>query len=87
MSDTVIVACVSGVCVIISAIVTALISKSQFETELDKQVAVLKTEIVNIKDDIQNLTAEVRKHNDFAVKIPLLDLRVHNLEDVGKHHG
>lgn len=85
MSDTVIVALVSAVSVVVSALVTAFISKDRFSTELDKKIAVITNEIGNIKGDIQDLTAEVKKHNDFAVKIPLLDLRLKHIE--GEHHG
>ena len=86
MHDTVIVALVSGISVIVSALVTASISRNQFSMELDKQIAVIKTEIGNMKGDIQDLTEEVRKHNDFATKIPLLNLRLEHLEK-GEYHG
>lgn len=86
MSDTIIVALVSGICVIASSLITAAISRSQFSMELDKRIALIQKDIGYITDDIKNLTAEVRRHNDFAVRVPLLETKVKELERE-EHNG
>lgn len=85
MSETVVVALISGICVIASALITSAMSKNQFSLELDKKIAVIQTEIGNIKDDIVDLTTEVRKHNNFAVRIGIIEAEVNDLK--GVHHG
>lgn len=86
MSDTVIVAIVSGICVIASSLITASISRNQFSMELDKRIALIQKDIGYITEDIKSLTAEVRKHNDFAVRVPILESKVHEME-MGEHHA
>jgi len=85
MSETITVALISGICVIASALITSAMSKTQFSLELDKKIAVIQTEISNIKDDIVDLTTEVRKHNNFAVRIGIIESEVKDLK--GEHHG
>ena len=42
MTDTIVVAIISGVCVVASALITGAISKNQFSMELDKKIAVMQ---------------------------------------------
>lgn len=86
MSETITVALISGICVIASALITSAMSKNQFSMELDKKIAVIQTEIGNIKDDIVSLTSEVRMHNNFAVKIGIIETEINDLKK-GAHNG
>ena len=86
MSDTIVVALVSGIFVVISALITASISKNQFSMELDKRIALIQKDIKYITDDIKSLTDEVRKHNEFAVRVPMMETRLKEVEKE-VHHG
>ena len=81
MSETVTVAIISGICVVASALITGAISKSQFSMELDKRIAVLQANYGNIMDDMKSLTAEVRAHNNFAVRIALVEEQIRELKE------
>ena len=80
MSEAVIAAIIAGVCAIIS---NALISRSSTKTltkdlyaELDKRQAVTDTKM-------EELTREVREHNNFARRMPVLEEKVAQLEKRG----
>lgn len=80
MSETITVALISGICVIASSLITAAISKNQFSMELDKKIAVIQTDIKYITDDLKSLTEEVRKHNNFAVRLPIVEEELKELK-------
>lgn len=80
MTDTITVALISGICVVASSLITGAISKNQFSMELDKKIAVIQTDIKYITDDIKSLTTEVRVHNNFAVRVPMIEERVKEIE-------
>lgn len=44
-----------------------------------KQDANIQTSLALMKKDIENLTAEVRKHNGFAERLPRLEQKVEDL--------
>ena len=91
MPDAVIVALITGACAVISQF---LISKSstkdlltkierqseitdiQLDAKLEKHMAVVNTEIAE-------LTREVREHNNFAKRMPVLEEKVAQLEKKG----
>ena len=83
MSETITVALISGICVVISSLLTAKISKDKFGVELDKKIAVMQNDIKHITDDIQTLTSEVRVHNNFAVRVPILEDKLRELSKGG----
>lgn len=37
-----------------------------------------------LEEKIENLTREVREHNNFAQRVPVLETKVENLEDIVK---
>ena len=45
-----------------------------------KQDENIKISLALMKKDIENLTTEVRKHNNFAERLPKLEQRVEDLE-------
>ena len=73
MSEAIIVGLIAAVASIIAAVVTSKSTQTKMQTELHEQNAVQ-----NVK--IDHLTEEVRRHNDFAQRIPVLENRMDNLE-------
>lgn len=71
--DGIIVSIISGGLSLIGVIVSNIMSNRKVEHQLELHQAVTETKL-------ENLTAEVRKHNDFAVKIPVLEQRISNCE-------
>ena len=67
----------STVCValisLIGTVITTRANGRKIEAELEKNQAVQETKI-------DELTREVRQHNDFATKIPVLEQRIIALE-------
>lgn len=80
MSDTIIVAIISSVCVIASALITGAISKNQFSMELDKKIAVMQTQMGVMTNDIKELTDEVRQHNSFGTRIAVIEAQIRELK-------
>lgn len=77
MSDGIIIALITGLCAVIGQ---ALISRANTKNltkdlyaELDKRQAVTDTKM-------DELTREVREHNHFAQRLPVLEERVNQLE-------
>lgn len=58
---------------LIGTIITTRASSEHIQHELDKQNAVQNTKL-------EELTREVRQHNDFAIRIPVIEQRVTALE-------
>lgn len=77
MSEAVIVALITGGLSLAGVIFTSIKSNQQIYAKLDKQSelsdAKLESEIRVIKTEISNLSNEVRKHNDFASRVPILE--------------
>jgi len=69
---------------LIGVIITNIQSNKKIEIQLDKQQAVTETKL-------ENLTREVREHNNFAQKIPVIEEQVkvanHRIEDLEKKVG
>jgi Tfp pilus assembly protein PilN len=66
---------------LIGTVITTKAGNDKIEHELDKHNAVQDTKL-------EELTREVRQHNDFAIKIPVIDQRVTALEkEVYKNKG
>lgn len=77
MSEAIIVALITGACAVVAQMI---ISKQQTKdlvkdlyAELDKRQAVTDTKM-------DELTREVREHNNFARRMPVLEEKVANLE-------
>ena len=73
MDTSIIVALITGGLSLISVYLTVRAGNQRIMSELDKHEA--------IQDErISELTREVRKHNSFAEKIPVLENRITNVE-------
>lgn len=77
MSEAILVAIISGGLSLIGVIVTVVKGNQQLFAKLDKQSelsdAKLETEIRVVKTELSNLASEVRRHNDFASRVPILE--------------
>lgn len=86
MTNEVIVALITGGLTFLGVIVTNIGNSRKMQKELEKNQAVTDTKI-------EELTREVRQHNNFAQRVPVLenkvsvaDHRIEDLEQVCKEH-
>lgn len=88
MSEAIIVAIITGGLSLIGSIVsnnrTVQSMDKSMDAKLDKQQAVTETKL-------EELTREVRAHNNFAQRIPVLEEQIkvanHRIEDLEKERG
>ena len=83
MSAEIIVALITGIVTIITVVVNSALAQREMNAKLDKSQAITQTRL-------EELTREVRAHNDFATRVPLLEEkikvanhRIENLEQKG----
>lgn len=67
------VSIISGVLTLVGVIITNNASNRQIEHKLEVSQAITDTKL-------ENLTQEVRRHTDFAIKIPVIEQRLDNCE-------
>ena len=77
MSDAVMVAVISGVCSLIVGIVSAVISARATGNNVQKRMEIAQA-VTGTK--LEELTREVRKHNNFAERVPVLEEKISTLE-------
>lgn len=81
MSEAIIVAIITGGLSLIGAIVSNNRTAQSMDAKLDKQQAVTETKL-------EELTREVRAHNNFAQRVPVLEEQIkvanHRIEDLEK---
>lgn len=88
MSEAIIVAIITGGLSLIGVVVsnnrTAQSMNAKMDAKLDKQQAVTETKL-------EELTREVREHNNFAKRVPVLEEQIkvanHRIEDLEKEKG
>ena len=73
LSDAVMVAIISGVCSMIVGIVSAVISAKATGNDVQKKMEIAQA-VTDTKLD--ELTREVRKHNNFAERVPVLEEKI-----------
>ena len=85
MSDAVLVAVISGVCSMIVGIVSAVIAAKSTGNDVQKRMEIEQA-VTNTKLD--ELTREVREHNGFAQRVPVLEEKMivanHRIDDLEK---
>lgn len=69
MNEAVIVALITGGCAIIANIVVSNKAAREMDHKLDKHQAVTDTKL-------EELTREVRKHNNFAERMPVVEQEI-----------
>ncbi len=84
MSEAIIVAIITGGVSLIGVIVSNNRTAQSMDAKLDKQQAVTETKL-------EELTREVREHNNFAKRVPVLEEQIkvanHRIEDLEKERG
>lgn len=74
MNEAIIVAIITGGAAIVSNILTANKSSRELNFKLEKQQAVTDTKL-------EELTREVRAHNNFAQRMPVVENEIKTLND------
>ena len=84
MSEAIIVAIITGGLSLIGVIISNNRTAQSMDAKLDKQQAVTETKL-------EELTREVRAHNNFAQRIPVLEEQIkvanHRISDLEKERG
>lgn len=84
MSEAIIVAIITGGLSLIGSIFSNNRTAQSMDAKLDKQQAVTETKL-------EELTREVREHNNFAKRVPVLEEQIkvatHRIEDLEKERG
>lgn len=84
MSESIIVAIITGGLSLIGVIVSNNRTSQSMDAKLDKHQAVTDTKL-------EELTREVREHNNFAKRVPVLEEQIkvanHRIEDLEKEKG
>ena len=84
MSEAIIIAIISGGLSLIGVIVSNSHTAQSMDAKLDKQQAVTETKL-------EELTREVRAHNNFAQRVPVLEEQIkvvnHRIADLEKEKG
>lgn len=60
---------ITGVLALIGVVITVLSGQKKTDLKLDKQQAIMDTKLTE-------LTREVREHNEFARRIPILETKI-----------
>ena len=79
MPESILVALITGGLSLIGTIITVLLTNNKTREEMKISQAVMKNEI-------ENLTREVRNHNNFAQRMPVIEEQIkvinHRLDDL-----
>ena len=78
MSDELLIAIISGFVAIISGFISSFIGSSKAISYVEKSQAVFDTKLAD-------LTREVREHNNFAKRMPVVEEKISNLEEKVNH--
>ena len=83
MNSTIIVSIISGIVTIVTVIINTRASNKDVTHKLDTQQAVFETKL-------DGLTSEVREHNNFARRMPVVEEQIkvinHRLEDLEREN-
>lgn len=84
MSEAIIIAIITGGLSLIGVIVSNNRTAQSMDAKLDKQQAIMDTKL-------EELTREVRMHNNFAQRIPVMEEQIkvvnHRIADLEKERG
>ena len=83
MSEAIIVALITGGLSLLGIIYSSNKAAQAMDSKLDKQQAVMETKM-------DELTREVREHNNFAKRMPVVEEQIkvinHRIEDLEEYH-
>lgn len=74
MSETIIVALITGGLSLVGVIISNVSSNRKVQAQLEKHQAVTDTKI-------EELTREVREHNNFAKRMPVVENEIQHMHD------
>lgn len=81
--ETIVVALITGGLSLLGVIITSNRTTREVQTKLDMQQAVTETKL-------EELTREVREHNNFARRVPVLEEQIkvanHRIADLENNH-
>jgi hypothetical protein len=84
MSDAIIVALITGGLSLSGVLISNIMTAQNMDAKLEKQQAITDTKL-------DELTREVREHNNFAKRVPVLEEQIkvanHRIEDLEKERG
>ena len=84
MSDAIIVALITGVLSLVGVYISNRRSAGEIDAKLERQQAVME-------ERISALTREVREHNEFARRVPVLEEKVsvanHRIDDLERRQS
>ena len=84
MSEAIIVALITGLLSLAGVIITSVISNQKIQAEIKAEI---KTAIAVQDTKIDELTREVRRHNNFAERMPVVENEIkHIKDDIHKYH-
>ena len=76
MSDAVIVALISATVTLLGVIINNRMTQQRLVSEIDKQLSVYQA---RTDERIDELTREVRDHNNFAKRMPVVEAQMNEL--------
>ncbi|MBQ1790342.1 MAG: hypothetical protein II008_09200 [Oscillospiraceae bacterium] len=76
MSDAIIVALISASVTLIGVIINTRTTQQKMMLEIDKKLAVLDT---TFRIQIDDLSAEVKEHNNYARRLPVAEEQIRQL--------
>lgn len=76
MSDAVIVALISATVTLLGVIINNRMTQQKLVSEIDKQLSVYQA---RTDERIDELTREVREHNNFARRMPVMEAQMNEL--------
>ena len=83
MSEAIIVALITGGLSLLGIVYSSNKTAQAMDSKLDKQQAVMETKM-------DELTREVREHNNFAKRMPVVEEKIkvinHRIEDLEEYH-
>lgn len=74
MSEGIVIAIITGVLTLIGTIITVIVGNNKSLAAMDKNQAVTDTKL-------DALTEEVKRHNNFAQRIPVIENQIQNLDN------
>lgn len=84
MGESIIVALITGVLSLAGIVVTTTATRRKISADFQRNAELadsrLESKIAVIDTRLDALTEEVRKHNNFAARLPVLEEKIANLE-------
>lgn len=89
MTEAIVVAVITGLFALLGTYLTVNSGNKEIMAQMKTsqavqatEIAQLKEEIGEIKSEMTQLRTEVRKHNDFAVRVPLIEDTLRRMSNI-----